>query len=94
MTKARAQAGYGNVVVIRHTLPTGKYVYSTYGHLSAITIPEGTQVKEGDMIGRMGHEGMAYGDHLHFVINTTQDNTYAFRECPDLGKGEIAIGNQ
>lgn len=37
---------------------------------------------------------MAYGDHLHFVINTTQDNTYAFRECPDLNKGEIAIGNQ
>lgn len=40
VTKARAQAGYGNVVVIRHTLPTGKYVYSTYGHLSSITVPE------------------------------------------------------
>ena|GEM_PF-4232291 len=81
-------------MTIKHTLPNGKFVFSTYGHLSAITVPEGVKVIEGEMIGRMGHEGMAYGDHLHFVINTTQDNTYAFRDCPDLKKGEIAIGNQ
>ncbi len=91
--KARAQAGYGNVVVIKHTLDNGNPVYSTYGHLSNITIPEGMWVNEGDMIGRVGHEGLAYGDHLHFVLNTTADNTYAFRGCPDLSRGEIAIGN-
>lgn len=45
------------------------------------------------MIGRVGDEGLAYGDHLHFVINTTPDNTYAFWDCPDLSRGEIAIGN-
>lgn len=92
--KARAQAGYGNVVVIKHTLPGGKFLYSTYGHLSTITIPEGSKVTEGDMIGTVGHEGMAYGDHVHFVLNSTPDNTYAFRECPDLKKGEIAVANQ
>lgn len=37
---------------------------------------------------------MAYGDHLHFVINTTPTNTYAFRECPDLKKGEIEVANE
>ena len=69
-------------------------MYSTYGHVSEYTVPEGVRVNEGDMVGRVGHEGMAYGDHVHFVINTTPNNTYAFRECPDLAKGEIAIGNQ
>lgn len=94
VVKARAQAGYGNVVVIKHTLPGGKFIYATYGHLSRITVPEGAKVIEGDMIGTVGHEGMAYGDHVHFVLNTTADNTYAFRECPDFNKGEIAIANQ
>ena len=46
------------------------------------------------MIGTVGHEGMAYGDHVHFAINNNPTNIYAFCECPDLAKGEIAIVNE
>lgn len=94
VTKAGAQAGYGNVVVIKHTLSNGKPVYSTYGHVHTVLVQAWQAVKEGQQIATVGHEGMAYGDHLHFVINTTATNTYAFRECPDLKRGEIAVANE
>ena len=64
VVKAREQAWYGKVIVIKHTLANGKAVYSTYGHVSEYTVPEGVRVNEGDMVGRVGHEGMAYGDHV------------------------------
>lgn len=40
VTKAGAQAGYGNVVVIKHTLSNGKLVYSTYGHVHTVQVQQ------------------------------------------------------
>jgi murein DD-endopeptidase MepM/ murein hydrolase activator NlpD len=63
-------AGYkgpnGNLVIVLH--PNG---YTTsYGHLSRITkgIRRGTEVRQGDVIGKVGATGRATGPHLDFRI--------------------------
>ncbi len=53
---------YGDTVVIDH----GFGLFSTYSHLSLISVAEGEMVRKGDVIGRTGVTGMAGGDHLHF----------------------------
>jgi murein DD-endopeptidase MepM/ murein hydrolase activator NlpD len=43
---------------------------SIYGHLSEITagLEPGSQVRVGEMIGRVGSSGLSTGSHLHFAI--------------------------
>lgn len=86
VVRARATYGYGNLVTIKHTLADKSVVYSIYGHLEGYSVKEGDTVKEGVQIGTMGHEWMAWGNHLHFAINKTKDNTYAFQGCLDYPK--------
>jgi hypothetical protein len=57
--------GYGNVVMIDH----GNGLQSIYGHLSEIRVPDGMNVKRGDMIGLSGSSGLSSGPHLHYQIN-------------------------
>jgi len=56
--------GYGNKVVISHD----QAISTLYGHLSAIFVKKGEEVKEGDVIGRVGSTGRSTGSHLHFEI--------------------------
>ncbi len=63
-------AGYkgpnGNLVIVRH--PNG---YTTsYGHLSRIAkgIRRGAEVRQGDVIGKVGSTGRSTGPHLDFRI--------------------------
>ena len=63
-------AGYkgpnGNLVIVRH--PNG---YTTsYGHLSRIAkgIRRGVEIRQGDVIGKVGATGLATGPHLDFRI--------------------------
>ena len=55
---------YGNLVVIDH----GLGVMSLYSHLNEILIEKGAIVSKGQLIGRTGTTGLAFGDHLHFGI--------------------------
>ena len=41
---------------------------SVYAHLSSICVNQYQFVRKGDIIGYVGHTGMATGDHLHFEI--------------------------
>lgn len=66
--------GYGLYVTIKHpNVPdsSGKKVayYSTYAHLSAQLITEGTVVTKGQEIGLTGQTGFATGPHLHFQVD-------------------------
>ena len=56
--------GYGLTVWINH----GNGYYSRYAHLSSTAVSAGQYVTKGQLIGSMGATGLAYGCHLHFVI--------------------------
>ena len=65
VTYAGRRGGYGNCIVINH----GNGFETYYGHLSRILITEGTQVKAGDNIGKIGSTGRSTGPHLHYEIH-------------------------
>jgi murein DD-endopeptidase MepM/ murein hydrolase activator NlpD len=58
------QAGYGNVVILRHH---DKYT-TLYAHMAdfAPDLTVGTRVQQGEVIGTVGMTGLTTGPHLHF----------------------------
>ncbi|MDO8484451.1 MAG: M23 family metallopeptidase [Candidatus Limnocylindrales bacterium] len=56
--------GGGYQVWIAH----GSGLYSTYNHMSAISVGSGQGVSEGQQVGRVGQSGHATGSHLHFEV--------------------------
>jgi hypothetical protein len=83
---------YGNVIVIRHT----DGMYTLYAHLSKIDVQAGDEVKVGDLIGEVGHSGVATGSHLHFEVRKGGDGTdYFSTQNPELwlapNKGETGM---
>jgi murein DD-endopeptidase MepM/ murein hydrolase activator NlpD len=85
VTFAGWNAGYGNLVQIRHS----NGMTSGYAHLSRIArgVRAGTTIKQGDSVGLVGQTGLATGPHLHFMI--TQGGV-AINPVPALKKGEPA----
>ena len=55
---------YGNVVIINH----GNNIQTFYGHLSKVLVKKGQEVKQGEVIAKMGTTGLSTGPHLHFEI--------------------------
>lgn len=85
----------GKYVIIRHDgivydgRPKASY-YSSYLHLEAATAVEGTVVKKGDVIGRVGMTGITTTPHLHFQIDTADAPfhaywPYSFQDLRNLG---------
>ena len=61
---------YGALVLkIRHNV-NGRYIYSTYAHLSSWYVNEGDLVTPDTVIGRMGNTGYSFGAHLHLELTT------------------------
>lgn len=61
---ASQKSGYGNCIDIDHG-----YNYQTrYAHLSQILVPEGKEVKRGELIGLVGSTGKSTGPHLHYEV--------------------------
>lgn len=56
--------GYGRFVIIEHE---GEWA-SFYGHLDKILVKQGSYIKKGDLVGKMGKTGRATGTHLHFEL--------------------------
>lgn len=71
-----ADATGNKFVVIRHDdVPVnGKKVslYSSYLHLSQITVTEWTKIMKWEMLGRVGNTGISTAPHLHFQIDTAE----------------------
>lgn len=71
---------YGNLVVLEHHLPgIPETIYTLYGHLSAISVQAGQQVRAGEVIGAVGATGEAIGSHLHFEVRAGADSYSADR---------------
>jgi murein DD-endopeptidase MepM/ murein hydrolase activator NlpD len=56
--------GGGYQVWIAH----GSGLYTTYNHMSSLTVGSGQSVGRGQQVGRVGQTGYATGPHLHFEV--------------------------
>lgn len=57
-------SGYGNVIMIDHL----NGYHTLYAHLSSINVSCGSNVIQGNIIGRAGSTGNSTGPHLHFEV--------------------------
>lgn len=61
---AQWNGGYGNYV----KLDNGHGFETAYGHMSAVAVGKGQEVKRGEVIGFAGSSGVSTGPHVHFEI--------------------------
>ncbi len=81
---------YGNYVKLRHS----NGYYTLYAHLSTVSVKKGDIVKKGDVLGKMGDSGNAYGAHLHFEVRTPDNKRidptpYLDKDLPDINPDVI-----
>jgi murein DD-endopeptidase MepM/ murein hydrolase activator NlpD len=84
-TTYKWRTGWGNRIVIRHTLPDGQVVYSLYAHLMprSVLVKVGEVVSAGEPIAKVGKTGRASAPHLHLEIRTTRLDPNADVTDPD-----------
>jgi murein DD-endopeptidase MepM/ murein hydrolase activator NlpD len=64
VTMARANGGYGNVIVVDH----GDGWKSLYAHCEELNVEAGQRVEAGEQLGTVGSTGRSTGPHLHLEI--------------------------
>jgi len=65
VTFAGKMHDFGHMVEVDHG-----YGYVTrYGHMSALAVHVGDEVKDGQMLGRIGSSGRSTGPHLHYEVH-------------------------
>jgi hypothetical protein len=62
---------FGNYVIVEHAHGESSF----YGHMimDSLTVQVGEQVKQGQVIGKVGHTGMSNCPHLHFQLMDKPD---------------------
>ncbi len=66
---ADAGPGWGNVVIIEHTLPNGEKVQTLYAHMQEILKTTG-EIKKREQLGKVGNANGRYLCHLHFELRS------------------------
>ena len=59
---------------------TGNGYQTLYGHLSHFDVIEGQEIRQGEIVGRVGNTGRSTGPHLHYEVrvHNTPVNPYRF----------------
>jgi murein DD-endopeptidase MepM/ murein hydrolase activator NlpD len=68
VTSAGDSGSFGLLVQIDQTLTDGSVLSTRYAHLSHVSVHNGQQVKQGDVIGEVGSTGDSTGPHLHLEV--------------------------
>ncbi len=68
-TPCNCGGGGGNYVVLEHSINGQKY-WTTYMHMTDVSVSKDNTVKAGQKIGTMGSTGSSTGMHLDFTIRT------------------------
>lgn len=71
----------GRTVMIDH----GHGLISMLCHLSKVTTKTGDKVRQGDVIGRVGHTGRATGPHLHWTVSLNNARIDPLLVLPPVG---------
>ncbi len=72
------QSNYGKYVVVEHVWDGSPY-YSLYAHLGAVWVDSGQDLRQGDLLGRLGYTGAGINRsraHLHFEIALMLNEKY------------------
>ena len=64
VSKAETSGGWGKIVVLIHA----EGYLTTYAHLDEILALNGSKVKKGEVIGKVGNTGQSTGPHLHYEV--------------------------
>ncbi|MEQ1604233.1 MAG: M23 family metallopeptidase [Pyrinomonadaceae bacterium] len=70
-----AGPGWGNVVIIEHTLKNGEKVQTLYAHMLEILKTSG-EIKKRDQIGKVGNANGRYYCHLHFELRSSDSRDW------------------
>jgi len=76
---AGALVGYGNYVIVQHD----SGLKTLYGHLLAIGVKEGDQLKRGQLVGLVGSTGNSTGPHTHFEVRIDNSPVDPLQMLPD-----------
>ncbi|HOY46249.1 MAG TPA: N-acetylmuramoyl-L-alanine amidase [Candidatus Dojkabacteria bacterium] len=65
-----SDAGYGNLVIVKHEKPNGENFWTSYAHMigGSIRVSVGDEVDTSTVLGQLGTTGNSTGPHLHFSI--------------------------
>ena len=87
---ANWNAGYGRCVIVDH----GNGYQTWYAHLSRMDVIEGQEIRQGEIVGRVGASGRSTGAHLHYEVRmrSTPVNPYRFL-AQTMAKAAAASGD-
>jgi murein DD-endopeptidase MepM/ murein hydrolase activator NlpD len=85
---ANWNSGYGRCVIIDH----GNGYQTLYGHMSHIDVIDGQEIRQGEVVGRVGSSGRSTGTHLHYEVrvHSMPINPYKFL-VRSLGTRTVAV---
>lgn len=77
--------GYGNVVTVRHVLPSHQVWFSLYAHMRDLPLVRvGATVSRRQQIGVVGSTGTSTENHLHFAVSS-QERPSGYGRCGSTG---------
>ena len=68
VTQAGEAGSYGLIVVLEGAMEDGRTLTTKYAHCSELLVSAGQEVKQGDVIAKVGSTGDSTGPHLHLEV--------------------------